>query len=152
MQARILLFFAALSACAPAPGTTRLTPGQSVDIGSANTQLSFQRAGAGIVRPLIHNAALQGAAQSHADDLARTGGLSHTGSDGSTLTDRVARAGYTACLSAENIASGQADIRSTIADWMASPGHRANILNAQVTQFGFGQSGTTRVLVLARPC
>jgi len=35
---------------------------------------------------------------------------------------------------------------------MASPGHRANILDPQVTDFGFAEVGTTRVLVLARPC
>ncbi len=155
MQAKpliLILAIAALTACAPSAGTTRLSAGQTVDIASANTQISVQRAGAGIVRPLIHSPALQAAAQAHADDLNRTGTLSHTGSDGSTLMARVNRAGYDACVAAENVAAGQPDVRSTISDWMGSPGHRANLLNPQVTQFGFAQTGDTRVLVLARPC
>jgi hypothetical protein len=39
-----------------------------------------------------------------------------------------------------------------VADWMTSPGHRANILNPQVTQYGFAGAGSVWVLVLARPC
>jgi uncharacterized protein YkwD len=65
---------------------------------------------------------------------------------------RVRRAGYQACLVAENIARGQSDIRSVLADWMTSPGHRSNILNPQVTQYGFAGAGSVWVLVLARPC
>ena len=41
----------------------------------------------------------------------------------------------------ENIAWGQGDLstpRSIVAAWMASPGHRANILNGEYTQIGLG--------------
>lgn len=38
---------------------------------------------------------------------------------------------------AENVASGQSPDR-VVAAWMASPGHRANILNARVTHIGVG--------------
>lgn len=147
-----LFFAAALAACTPAPGTQRVSAGTSVDIASAGTQLSVQRAGGGIIRPLGHSPALQAAAQAHADDLAISGQLGHTGSDGSSLSDRIRAAGFNACAAAENVASGTPDIRSTIANWMASPDHRANILNPTVTQFGFASSGGTWVLVLARPC
>ncbi|MEM8538629.1 MAG: CAP domain-containing protein [Pseudomonadota bacterium] len=152
MRHLAFLLILALAACSPTPGTTRLSAGQTVDIASVNTQLSFQRAGQGITTPLRHSAALQAAAQAHAEDLAATARLGHNGSDGSSASDLVARSGYDACLTAENVAAGQPDIRSTVADWMSSPGHRSNILNPQVTDFGFGQSGRTRVLVLARPC
>jgi uncharacterized protein YkwD len=57
-----------------------------------------------------------------------------------------------ACAAAENVARGRSDIRSTIADWMASPDHRANIMSPQMTQFGFAGTSDTWVLVLARPC
>jgi uncharacterized protein YkwD len=63
-----------------------------------------------------------------------------------------AASGYQACVVAENIARGQGDIRSVMADWMTSPGHRANILNPQVTQYGFAGAGSVWVLVVARPC
>jgi len=147
-----LLLSVTLAACAPGAGTERLSAGGTVDIASAGTQLSFHRAGGGILRPLIHSPALQAAAQAQADDLRTAGQLGHLGADGSTLSDRLRRAGYTACASAENVASGTPDIRSTVGQWLNSPDHRANILNPQVTQFGFAGSGDTWVLVLARPC
>jgi len=147
----ILPLLIALAACTP-EGSQRLSFGQSADIASAGTQISAQRAQNGLLRPLRHSPQLQAAAQAHANDLLRSGGFSHTGSDGSSLADRVDRAGYTACFSAENIARGQTEVRAVVADWMASPDHRANLLNAQVTQFGFGQASDIWVLVLARPC
>ncbi|MGP1357423.1 CAP domain-containing protein [Roseicyclus sp.] len=143
---------AALAACTPAPGTERVSAGETVDIASAGAQLSFQRAQNGIVRPLGYSPALQAAAQAHAEYLSRTGNFSHAGPGGSTPRTRAERAGYRSCLTAENIARGQPDIRSVIATWMGSPGHRENILNAQVTQYGFAQAGSVWVLVLARPC
>jgi uncharacterized protein YkwD len=154
MMTRIfaLLTVLGLAACAPPPGTERVSAGTTVDIGSAGAQLSFQRAGGGIVRPLSHSPALQAAAQAQVDDLAVTNRLGHIGSDGSTLSDRLRATGYAACAAAENVANGTPDIRSTIARWMDSPDHRANILNPQVTQFGFAGARDTWVLVLARPC
>lgn len=152
---RLALYFAvvaAFAACTPTAGTERVSAGETVDIASAGTQLSFQRAQNGIVRPLGFSPALQAAADAHAQYLSRTGNFSHSGPGGATPRDRVARAGYRACVTAENIARGQPDIRSVVATWMESPGHRANILNAQVTQYGFARAGSVWVLVLARPC
>lgn len=153
LRTAFVLALAALAACAPPPGTERLSAGRTVDIASAGTQLSVQRAGAGIIRPLAQSPALQAVAQAHADDLARTGTFSHQGSNGSTLTDRIAASRYNACAFAENIARGTPDIRTTVSEWMNSPGHRENILNAQLTQFGFAEGpGSIWVLVMARPC
>jgi uncharacterized protein YkwD len=153
---RQFLLFALLAglaaACTPTPGTERVTAGETVDIASAGTQLSVQRAQNGIVRPLGYSPALQAAAESHAQYLSRTGNFSHDGAGGTSAGDRVRRAGYQSCLTAENIARGQPDIRSVVANWMGSPGHRSNILNAQLTQYGFAQAGSVWVLVLARPC
>lgn len=147
-----LLLAAALAACTPSPGTERVTAGESVDIASAGAQLSVQRAQNGVVRPLGYSPALQAAAEAQAQYLSRTGGFSHTGAGGSSAMNRVRRAGYQPCLVAENIARGQPDIRTLVSDWMASPGHRSNILNPQLTQYGFAQAGSVWVLVLARPC
>ena len=147
-----LLLALTLAACAPGSGTERVSAGNTVDIASAGTQLSFHRAGGGILRPLVHSPALQAAAQAQADELHNAERLGHLGADGSSLSDRLRRAGYNSCASAENVASGTSDIRSTVAQWMGSAGHRANILNPQVTQFGFASSGETWVLVLAQPC
>lgn len=148
----ILAIAIAVAACTPTPGTERVSAGESVDIASAGAQLAFQRAQNGITRPVGYSPALQAAAESHARFLSQTGNFSHRGQGGSTVRTRVRSAGYQACLVAENIARGQSDIRSVMADWMTSQGHRANILNPQVTQYGFAQAGSVWVLVLARPC
>jgi hypothetical protein len=105
---RQFLLFALLAglaaACTPTPGTERVTAGETVDIASAGTQLSVQRAQNGIVRPLGYSPALQAAAESHAQYLSRTGNFSHDGAGGTSAGDRVRRAGYQSCLTAENIA------------------------------------------------
>jgi uncharacterized protein YkwD len=142
----------AVAACTPTTGSERVTAGESVDIASAGAQISVQRAQNGLVRPLAYSPALQAAAENHAQYLSRTGNFSHTGAGGSDVQTRVRRAGYQACIVAENIARGQSEIRGVLADWMTSPGHRANILNPQVTQYGFAGAGSAWVLVLARPC
>jgi|AntRauMFilla1563_2_1112583.scaffolds.fasta_scaffold11095_2 uncharacterized protein YkwD len=141
-----------LAACNSAGTTDRVSIGTTAEIASMGTQLSVQRAGNGILRPLIQNPALQAAAAAHADDLNNSGQFSHTGSDGSDVQTRVRRAGYNWCFVAENIAQGQPDVRSVVSAWMASPDHRANILSAQATQFGFARTGDIWVLVVARPC
>lgn len=154
LRSTLSLVFAAvlLAACTQSPGASRLSAPESLGIASAGTQLSVQRAQSGIVRPLAHSAALQAAAASHAEYLSRTGGFSHDGPGGSTPQARVTRAGYSACLTAENIARGQPDMRSVLRDWMASSGHRANILNPRVTDYGIARAGSVWVLVLAQPC
>jgi uncharacterized protein YkwD len=41
-------------------------------------------------------------------------------------------------MRAENIAQGQATPAAVMADWMASAGHRANILDCDLTTLGVG--------------
>jgi uncharacterized protein YkwD len=42
----------------------------------------------------------------------------------------------------ENIAHGQTTAKEVMTDWMNSPGHRANIMNANFKQLGVGKVGT----------
>lgn len=92
------------------------------------------------------------AAERHADDMLRTGQFSHTGSDGSSVADRVSAEGYGWCVVAENIAKGQSDLEEVMAAWAASPGHNQNMLSNEVTEFGLIRGeGNTWVMVLARP-
>lgn len=148
-----------LSACTPtqttsvqAAGVQRLSFGESIDIAAAGARLSALRAQNGLGRPLGHSAQLQAAAQAHADDMSRTGNFSHTGSNGSNVASRIRSAGYRACFYAENIAQGQASTAQVFQDFMASPGHRRNMVAAQATQFGFAETNGYWVLVLGRSC
>lgn len=94
---------------------------------------------------------LAGVAQAHADDMARNRFFSHGGSDGSSVGDRVARAGYGWCAVAENIARGQRDLDSVIRGWQGSPGHRRNMLSGEMAEIGLARGPRdTWVMVLAR--
>ncbi|MGN9789689.1 CAP domain-containing protein [Streptomyces sp. NPDC054847] len=96
-----------------------------------------ERASAGC-SPLTANAKLTQAADDYSDVMARSGVMSHTGPDGSTMTSRVEAAGYVWSTLGENIARGQADAASVMNSWMNSPGHRANILNCSFKELGVG--------------
>jgi uncharacterized protein YkwD len=85
--------------------------------------------------PLQWNDKLAAAALIHAEDMAHRNYFSHTSKDGSTMVDRVRRAGYVYRNIGENIAS-TTDVQSVIDLWLASPGHCANLMNADFTEMG----------------
>ncbi|MFI0167612.1 CAP domain-containing protein [Streptomyces sp. NPDC017095] len=99
--------------------------------------VNAERSGAGC-RPLTLNSTLSKAAQAHSEDMAAHRNMSHTGSDGSSPGDRITRAGYTWSSYGENVAYGYTTAEQVMAGWMASPGHRANILDCGFTELGVG--------------
>jgi uncharacterized protein YkwD len=78
------------------------------------------------------------AAQGYAEDLATQNFFSHTGKDGSTLVSRIEATGYELAAAGENLAAGQSTAAGVFQQWMESPGHRANILQSEFTEVGFG--------------
>jgi len=56
--------------------------------------------------------------------------------DGSTVDTRVSDFGYTFAKIGENLAAGQRNAKAVVADWMQSPGHRANLLDPTFTETG----------------
>lgn len=88
---------------------------------------------------LRHDERLATAAYGHAVDLSRHPGLMHTGSDGSTIDDRLRRAGYEPEFWQEVVGWGfQGDINQMIAWWLASPSHVAALLSDDVADCGVG--------------
>jgi uncharacterized protein YkwD len=69
--------------------------------------------------------------------MARTRNFSHLGWGGSTFVARARVAGYLR-PAGENIAWGYATAQEVMDAWMASPGHRANILNCATKSIGTG--------------
>ena len=69
--------------------------------------------------------------------MARTGIFTHVWRDGSTFVTRAHRAGYQQ-PAGENIAWGYPTAAEVVAAWMASPHHRANILNCGARSIGAG--------------
>lgn len=93
------------------------------------------------------------AAQRHANDMLRSGVRGHIGSDGSSPQARITDAGYTSATRSGEIvywATGSAATPSVALDqWMASPPHRAIILNCAFTAAGFAtaRDGNTMTAV-----
>lgn len=100
--------------------------------------------------PLQPDGRLVAAAQGHADDMSIQNYFSHVSKDGRTLGQRVSATGYRYCVAAENIAKGHTSMAHVFQAWMNSSGHRANILNAKMKDFGLGHApdGNYWVLVL----
>jgi uncharacterized protein YkwD len=94
------------------------------------------RAQAGLPQ-LTVNAALTAAAQGHSIDMACHGLTSHSGSDGSSASERIAAAGYAASLASE-IIYGSGYPQTAFDWWMSDETHRNEILNAYVTDMGIG--------------
>lgn len=97
--------------------------------------------------PLRFNADLRRSATRHSVSMVEGGYFGHTGPGGSTLGDRVQRAGYLGgfnrFLVGENIGGGVGRFGSPLSvcrAWMHSPMHRANILDRHFRDFGVGVS------------
>lgn len=76
-------------------------------------------------------------ADAHAVDMVAKQYFDHSGADGSTPTTRGAAAGYPAGV-AENIGTGFTDAAAVMTAWLASPGHRANIVDCAYKVIGVG--------------
>lgn len=86
---------------------------------------------------LAINPQLAAAAQGHSIDMACHGLISHSGSDGSSPSQRVAAAGYFASRSSE-IIYGSGYPRTAFDWWMNDQIHRDEILNPYVSELGVG--------------
>ncbi len=88
------------------------------------------------LKPVRLNTQLTAVSQSHADDRAAAGKISHEGSDGLGHGNRLQNAGYLFSIAAENVASGQKSWEQVFKAWQDSPGHNVNLLRDDVTEFG----------------
>ena len=95
--------------------------------------------------PLTVNAQLTSAATVQSAFMAQSSTFSHIGAAGSSFVNRIQATGFTRPL-AENIAYGFRSGADVVNAWMASPEHRANLLNCKAVTVGvsavYGASGT----------
>ena len=98
------------------------------------TALNHERAAQGLP-PLQWDNALAFAARHHADRMAQLNQLSHKLPSEPDLVTRASEAGARYSSIAENVAVGP-DPSAIHSMWMHSPGHRANILNPELTAVG----------------
>lgn len=90
--------------------------------------------------PLAMSQTLGAAAEHHALDMAATGTLAHTLSDGTDWLQNIINHGYPFGYRSENIAWGYGSAQAVFDAWKASSGHNATMLNR-----GFGAIGISRV-------
>lgn len=98
--------------------------------------INQERASAGLPALTI-NTILTNAAQAHAADMACSGRISHTGSDGSSAYARILASGYSPSYS-EEIIYGGGSPQAAMTWWMNDQIHRDAILNPKSTEMGVG--------------
>jgi uncharacterized protein YkwD len=94
--------------------------------------------------PLLANAQLEEAAESHCQELIADDYFAHVSPSGETPVDRIEKTGYVPGPSVgyvigENLAWGTYSLatpQAIVAAWIASPGHLANILESQYHETG----------------
>lgn len=103
-----------------------------------------------VVSPLSLHPDLNAVAEAHSEDQAAMGRVQHNGSDGSTVSTRLTRAGFTWRSVGENVAWNYPDVDAVITGWLASPGHCRNIMNANFEYMGIGEEDLYWTQVFAR--
>jgi uncharacterized protein YkwD len=87
--------------------------------------------------PLAIDPRLHRVARAHSEEMARRHVVSHVSPTTGSASDRLRTAGVDAQVVLENVARAYSP-GEIERGWMESPGHRANILNGEVTALGIG--------------
>jgi len=93
----------------------------------------------GQLSPLKRVDLLDGSSELHSTNMAQRDFMAHCDPETMTLPwDRMSAAGYNWSTAAENIAAGYSSPAAVVAGWMASSGHRGNILSTVSRELGVG--------------
>jgi Cysteine-rich secretory protein family len=106
--------------------------------------VNFERATRGLP-PIYVDGRLNDAAQRHSEDMAARNFFSHSSPEGCDPTCRAVAANYPG-LAGENIHAGLLTASNTVRGWMASAGHRANILTPDYWTMGVGLGFGSRAM------
>ena len=93
------------------------------------------------MRALTADGRLREVAREHSETMLAGGFMGHESPDGSMPADRVRAAGIDFRLVGENVARSMRPlgaVHGVVDEWMASPGHRANILTPDFRRTGVG--------------
>ncbi len=100
-------------------------------------ETNIQRSGNSRAALSLNNQLSQ-AAQQKANDMVARNYWSHTSPEGTQPWEIISSVGYAYVAAGENLAYGFDTSAATLAGWMNSPGHKANVLNADYKEVGFG--------------
>jgi uncharacterized protein YkwD len=90
--------------------------------------------------PLKVSVALTRAAEWMSHDMADNDVFDHTDSHGREFDVRMVAFGYHPLTKAETIAAGESSAAAALAQWKASPPHRAILLKSQLKVMGVGRA------------
>lgn len=105
----------------------------------SNTNLNRADAGA---KPLKANSLLNQAAQAKANDMAKKNYWSHNTPSGDSPWTFVEAKGYQYQKLGENLAAGFINAGAVVKGWLASPSHKANLLDPAYSEVGFGYANS----------
>jgi uncharacterized protein YkwD len=88
------------------------------------------------VTPLTPDPTLAKVALAYAREMATYGYMDHTGRDGSSPQERIARGGYRWREAGENLASGIMTPEAVVDGWLHSPEHCANLMDPLFREMG----------------
>ena len=120
---------------ATATAETLICPAPSAFETEVFTLINTERTSRGISALSMDKRLAVAAARLTVDMLANCF-LSHTGSDGSSASERISDAGYPPAATGEIAAAGQTSPQQVVNSWMNSTGHRNNILRTSFTHAG----------------
>jgi uncharacterized protein YkwD len=135
--ARLPLVAALVAVACTVPVTAAYAAPSADGTGTVVSLVNQERREAGC-DPVTVDSRLTSAAEKHSQDQADMGKMTHTGSDGSSVGQRVTRAGYKWSKVGENVASGTTSAERAMQLWMNSDAHRKNILNCAFENIGVG--------------
>jgi uncharacterized protein YkwD len=103
------------------------------------------------LQPLKNNEKLAEVARNYSRQMSENNFFSHTGADGSTLSDRVSAGGIVYWMVGENLFKSKnvrQPVPAAVEGWLASPGHRENILRPMFRETGVGvwRNGNTYII------
>ncbi|MFF2876608.1 CAP domain-containing protein [Gottfriedia sp. NPDC057991] len=117
------------------------TPSNSASLSAYESKVvdltNAERTKAGL-KPFTVNATLSKTARLKSQDMTDKNYFDHTSPTYGSPFDMMKQFGITYSYAAENIAKGQKTPEEVVTAWMNSAGHRANILNPNLTQIGVG--------------
>ena len=122
---------------APGPATVRPAPMTAAEAETRLLALVNHDRAAAHRQPLVLDARLSEIARAHSRDMAEHQFVAHVSPRTGSAAERVARAGLKPALLLENVGRAYSP-EDAESGFMASPGHRGNILDARATRIGIG--------------
>ncbi|MEI5906753.1 CAP domain-containing protein [Bacillus spongiae] len=95
--------------------------------------------------PLTLDTKLSSVAKEKSNDMQQNGYFDHNSPKYGSPFEMMKSFGITYYAAAENIAKGQSSPEAVVNAWMNSSGHRANILNPNLTHIGVGHVGGSNI-------